>query len=167
MIRCPRGREMASGFTFSALDRENTDIYKIPLEGGAAKPIAKAATLIGNLQESEDRRWLYYAKGDEGAEIRVVSSDGGEDHAVTGMPTLGGMTDWALGTEGIFFLDRGAAPATIKLFDLRTKKIRQIATLTKPPQIWGGFCVSPDGKWLAYTQVDGTPADIMLVERFE
>jgi len=151
----------------SALDRENTDIYKIPLEGGAAKPIAKAATLIGNLQESEDRRWLYYAKGDEGAEIRVVSSDGGEDHAVTGMPTLGGMTDWALGTEGIFFLDRGAAPATIKLFDLRTKKIRQIATLTKPPQIWGGFCVSPDGKWLAYTQVDDTPADIMLVERFE
>jgi len=120
---------MASGFTFSALDRENTDIYKIPLEGGAAKPIAKAATLIGNLQESEDRRWLYYAKGDEGAEIRVVSSDGGEDHAVTGMPTLGGMTDWALGTEGIFFLDRGAAPATIKRFDLRTKKIRQIATL--------------------------------------
>jgi hypothetical protein len=47
------------------------------------------------------------------------------------------------------------------------KKIRQIATLTKPPQIWGGFCVSPDGMWLAYTQVDDTPADIMLAEHFE
>ena len=151
----------------SESDRENTDIYKIPLGGGTAKPIAEAAMLIGNLQESEDRRWLYYAKGDEGAQIRVVSSNGGEDRAVTGMLTLGGMTDWALGKEGIFFLDRAAAPATIKLFDLRTKKIRQIATLTKPLQIWGGFCVSPDGEWLAYTQVDDTPADIMLVEHFE
>jgi Tol biopolymer transport system component len=110
---------------------------------------------------------LYYAKGDEKAEIRVVSSNGGEDHALAGMPTLRGMTDWALGKEGIFFLDRGAGPATIKLFELDTKKIRQIVTLPKPPRIaWGGFCVSPDGQWLAYTQVDDTPADIMLVENF-
>jgi hypothetical protein len=109
---------------------------------------------------------LYYVTGDEKAEIRVVSSNGGEDQALAGMPTLSGMTDWALGKEGIFFLDRGTAPATIKLFDLRAKKIRQIATLTKPPHFWGGFCVSPDGKWLAYTQVDDTPADIMLVENF-
>ncbi|MDQ1406994.1 MAG: eukaryotic-like serine/threonine-protein kinase [Acidobacteriaceae bacterium] len=150
----------------SESDRENTDIYKIPLGGGTAKPIAKAVMLTGNLQESEDRRWLYYAKGDQGAEIRVVSSDGSEDRTVTGMPRLGGMTDWALSKDGIYFLDRGTTPATIKLFELGTKKIRQIATLTKPPQIWGGFCVSPDGKWFAYTQVDDTPADIMLVENF-
>ncbi|HEX4537909.1 MAG TPA: hypothetical protein VH140_13240 [Candidatus Acidoferrum sp.] len=42
----------------SESDRENTDIYKIPLAGGTAKQIAKAAMLTGNLQESEDRRWL-------------------------------------------------------------------------------------------------------------
>jgi eukaryotic-like serine/threonine-protein kinase len=41
-----------------------------------------------------------------------------------------------------------------------------LTSLAKLPQIWGGFCVSPDGKWLAYTQVDDTPADIMLVENF-
>jgi len=148
-------------------EREGVDIYKILLEGGTATPIAKATILSGNVQESEDGRWLYYAKGDEGAEIRVVSSNGGEDHALTGMPTLRGMTDWALGKDEVFFLDRGAAPATIKRFDLRPRKIRHIATLTKPPQIWGGFCISPDGKWLAYTQLDDMPADIMLVEHFE
>jgi WD40 repeat protein len=76
------------------------------------------------------------------------------------------MSDWALSKDGIYSLDRGTTLATIKLFDLRTKKIREIATLTKPPQLWGGFCVSPDGKWLAYAQVDDTPADIMLVENF-
>jgi Tol biopolymer transport system component len=151
----------------SSQERAGVDIYKIPLQGGDPKLIAKGPILIGNAHESEDGR-LYYAKGDEKVEIRIVSSNGGEDHALAGMPTLSGMTDWALGKEGIFFLDRGTAPATIKLFELGTKKIRQIATLSKAPEIaWGGFCVSPDGKWLAYTQVDDTPADIMVVEHFE
>jgi hypothetical protein len=70
----------------SSQDRENGDIYKIPLEGGAPKQIAKAAMIIGNAKESEDGL-LYYAKGDGKVEIRVVSSNGGEDHPVTGMPT--------------------------------------------------------------------------------
>jgi hypothetical protein len=42
--------------------------------------------IIGNAKESEDGL-LYYAKGDGKVEIRVVSSNGGEDHPVTGMPT--------------------------------------------------------------------------------
>ena len=71
---------------------------------------------------------------------------------MTGMPTLAGMTDWALGKDSIFFLDRGTVSATIQLVDLHTKKICHMTTITKPPQIWGGFCVSP--------------ADIMLVENF-
>jgi hypothetical protein len=120
----------------SSQEREGVDIYKIPLRGGDPKLITKAPMIIGNAKESEDGR-LYYAKGDEKAEIRVVSSNGGEDHALAGMPTLSGMTDWALGKEGIFLLDRGAGPATIKLFELGTKKIRQIAKLPKPPRMSG------------------------------
>jgi eukaryotic-like serine/threonine-protein kinase len=151
----------------SASDRENSDIYKIPLEGGTPKLIATAGVLIGNVKETEDGKWLYYAKGDAGAEIRVVPSNGGEDHAVAGMPAMTGMTDWALGKDGIFFLDRRALQTTIKFFDLRTKQIRQVATLNKPAYAWGGLSLSPDGKWLAYSQVDDTPSDIMLVEHFQ
>jgi Tol biopolymer transport system component len=150
----------------SALDRENTEIYKIPLEGGAPKLIAKAGEMICNGKETEDGRWLYFGKGDADTEIRVVPSNGG-DQAIPGMPKVRDMTDWALGKEGIFFLDRRGLPTTIKFFDLGTKRIRQIATLNKPAYIWGGLSLSPDGKWLGYSQVDDTPADIMLVEHFE
>ena len=77
------------------------------------------------------------------------------------------MTDWALGKEGIYFLDRRTMPATVKLFDVNTRRIRDITTLTKRSPDWGGLSLSPDGKWLAYAQVDDTPSDIMLVEHFE
>jgi len=92
---------------------------------------------------------------------------GGEDHAVAGMHAMTGMTDWALGKDGIFFLDRRALQTTIKFFDLRTKQIRQVATLNKPAYEWGGLSLSPDGKWLAYSQVHDAPSDIMLVEHFQ
>jgi hypothetical protein len=49
----------------------------------------------------------------------------------------------------------------------RPKKIRQIVTLNKPPATWGGLCLSPDGKWLAYSQVDDIPGDIWLVDHFK
>ena len=108
-----------------ASDRENSDIYKIPLEGGTPKLIARAGMPTGNVKETEDGKSLYYAKGDADAEIRVVPSNGGEDHAVAGMPAMKGMTDWALGKDGIFFLDRRALQTTIKFFDLSTKQIRK------------------------------------------
>ena len=56
--------------------------------------------------------------------------------------------------------------APIKFLKLGRKQIRQIATLSKPEYDWGGLSLSPDGKWLAYSQVDDTPADILLVENF-
>jgi hypothetical protein len=39
--------------------------------------------------------------------------------------------------------------------------------LNKPPTIWGGLSLSPDGQWIVYSQVDDTPGDIMLVEHFK
>jgi hypothetical protein len=41
--------------------------------------------------------------------------------------------------------------------DLRTSRIRRIYTFDKPPDAWGGgLSVSPDGKWLLYSQIDLT-----------
>jgi hypothetical protein len=83
------------------------------------------------------------------------------------MPKVRSFTDWALGEDGIFFLDRRALPVTIKFFDFRTKQIRQIVALSKPASDWGGLSISSDGKWLAYSQLDDTPSDIMLVDHFQ
>ena len=142
------------------------EIYKVQLKGADATLILKSSDFLANVKESRDRKWLYFAKGDANAEIRVVSSSGGEDRPVQGMPQVQNTTDWALADDGIYFIDRRAQPIAISFFELATKKIRQIVTLNKPPFIWGGLSLSPDGKWLAYTQLDDTPSDIMLVDHF-
>jgi Tol biopolymer transport system component/predicted Ser/Thr protein kinase len=149
-----------------SLGLERGQIYKISTDGRDAKLIVTGEGIICNAKESEDGKLLYFAKGDADTEIRVVSSSGGENHALNGMPKVTNMTDWALGKEGIYFLDRQALPTTIKFFDFETRQTRQIGTLSKPAFDWGGLSLSPDGKWLAYSQVDDTPSDIMLVEHF-
>jgi eukaryotic-like serine/threonine-protein kinase len=151
----------------SAADREKGEIYKVSTDGGESKLIATSSVLIGNLKESQDGKSLYFSSAEPDSEIRVMASSGGPDHPLEGMPKIRNFTDWALSQDGIFFLDRGALPVTIKFFDFRTKQVRQIAALNKPASDWGGLSISPDGKWLVYSQVDDTPSDIMLVDHFQ
>jgi Tol biopolymer transport system component len=61
------------------------DILKIPVEGGAPKFLIRG-TFVGNVTESVDGKWLYFAKGDADSEIRAVPAAGGEDRELTGMP---------------------------------------------------------------------------------
>jgi hypothetical protein len=83
--------------------------------------------------------WLYFSSDEPDTEIRVMANSGGPDHALEGMPKVRNFTGWALGEDGIFFLDRRALPVTIKFFDLRAKQIRQIVALSKPTSEWGGY----------------------------
>jgi Tol biopolymer transport system component len=138
----------------------------MPTQGGEATLVAKGQW-IANAKESVDGKWLYFAEGGADSEIRIVSSSGGEHRPLAGMPNVRDATAWALASDGIYFLDRRAQPVAINFFEFSTKKIRQIATLNKPPIEWGGLSLSPDGKWLAYSQVDDTPSDIMLVDHFK
>jgi eukaryotic-like serine/threonine-protein kinase len=151
----------------SAGDREKREIYKVSIDGGELRLIATSPAIIGNLKESKDGKWLYFSSEDPDTEIRVMASSGGHDHALEGMPKVRNFTDWALGEDGIFFLDRTALPVTIRFFDFRSKQIRQIVALNKPAHDWGGLSISLDGKWLAYSQIDDTLSDIMLVEHFQ
>ena len=68
--------------------------------------------------------------------------------------------------RGIYFITpaRTGAPAAIRLFDFASAQVRRLMTLTKPPR--PGLDVSPDGKWLLYSQLDHAGSDLMLVENF-
>lgn len=45
-----------------------------------------------------------------------------------------------------------------------TRKVRPIAKLEKSPHV--GLAISPDNRWLLYTQMDQRGSDIMLIENF-
>lgn len=75
---------------------------------------------------------------------------------------------WSVLPQGIYFV-QSLVPhsAAVKFYDFDRRSIRLITNLsTEPPFDDSGFSVSPDGRWILYTQVDHSGSDIMLVEQF-
>jgi hypothetical protein len=56
------------------------------------------------------------------------------------------------------------SPKRLRYFDFATKKIREVFEIDK--DFGDGLSVSPDGRWLLYSQIDEENSDIMLVDRF-
>ena len=76
--------------------------------------------------------------------------------------------NWAVVTDGIYFIDSGAKEgAAIEFFSLITRRTSKVAKLGKVYIFPNGFAVSPDRRSLLYTEVDSPgSSDIMLVENF-
>jgi Tol biopolymer transport system component len=143
-------------------------IWKMPADGGEARQVTKAGGFLG--YESTDGKFLYYTKGRNVAGIWRVPVEGGEETLVLDVHKAGYWSAWTVVEQGIFFLtaenlDRPA----IEFFSFTTGRVTEIAALTKPFRYWTnpvGLSVSPDGRWVLYTQGDREEMDITLVENF-
>jgi hypothetical protein len=92
------------------------------------------------------------------------------------MPTEGGEESQVLESvyarafevvkEGIYFIPRPNSEGryAIQFFDFGTGKAKPIAMIEKPA--FSNLSVSPDGRWILYTQLDQLDSDLMLVENF-
>ena len=56
------------------------------------------------------------------------------------------------------------APRSLRYFDFATRQIRPIFEVDK--DFSSGLSVSPDGRWILYSQVGDESGDIMLVDHF-
>jgi len=90
---------------------------------------------------------------------------GGEETQVLEEVRGGSWPNWALTTNGIYFLRFDKSPhATIQFLDFATRKTIPIWTLEKEPG-WG-LALSRDGKSIVYVQDEFAESNIMLVENF-
>jgi hypothetical protein len=64
-------------------------------------------------------------------------------------------------------MEAGRRQWAIKFFSFASGKVKGLAVLNAPP-VDGppGLAVSPDGRWILYTQNDRRVSDIVLVENF-
>jgi hypothetical protein len=108
--------------------------------------------------ESLDGRYLYHAAG---AKVWKVPVGGG---AETEVAECGNTFNLAITQNGFYFETAERGSAEIHFFHFETGKSKLAVT---PGKRGGrGLAISPDGRWLLYSQVERSGSDLMLVENF-
>ena len=79
------------------------------------------------------------------------------------MPNLSVEHQWTVVTSGIYFVPQ-TAPRTICFYDFATGHTREIFKTDR--ELSDGISVSPDGRYMLYSQLDENNSNIMLVNNF-
>ncbi|MEJ2147307.1 MAG: protein kinase [Acidobacteriota bacterium] len=147
---------------FTSLRTGRTEIYRMPAEGGATEQLSKKGGWYA--LESRDGRYLYYKRATKPGPLFRLTTDGeGEEEQV--LPEVF-WRDWAVGTRGIYFVERDGQDYSIHLFDLETGENTELYRRQKalPHQ---ELAVSPDEKWLLFSESPVPRAELMLAENFQ
>ena len=67
---------------------------------------------------------------------------------------------WVLTSKGIYFVP-AEAPRSVRFFDFVTKRAR--AVFESIHSLRTGLSISPDGRWILYSQEDDPSGDLMIV----
>lgn len=148
---------------FASNDPGSRGVYRCPASGGNAVLLSKDVDGM-RPQESFDGKTVYFASHEENSTLKktALSSQPGTESEVDGLPRLRASSLWTLSPGGIYFVP-AEAPRSVRYFDLASKQTRQIFEADK--NFDSGLSVSPDGRWILYTQEDAN-SDIMLVDHF-
>jgi Tol biopolymer transport system component len=149
---------------FSSMEPGRTAVYRCPASGGDAVLLYKGTVVI-NPRESFDGRTVYFASNHDKSVLKQVALTARPDTAskVDEMPLVRSAELWTLSRAGIYFVPDDA-PRSLRYFDFSTRQVRPIFELDK--DFDSGLSISPDGRWVLYSQVNDVNGDIMLVDHF-
>ncbi len=152
---------------FTSTRTGSLQIFKVPVAGGTASQVTKGGGFRCHF--SEDGRYIYYLKSRAGGEIwRLELATNLEEPVVPDMKS----SDWQVLRDGIYMLDSGtnsqfgtaARLADAKFYRFATRKTEDLGFRTPRPAAPIGIDVSPDRKWVYYSQVDSSTSELYLVE---
>jgi len=144
--------------------RPGRQVWKKPVAGGEPNQVTKSpGKFIG---ESPDGKFVYFSKGSSPPSLWRVSASGGEETEI--LHEFDHPANLCITDRGIYFVparnEAGGGSSVIQLLRPDTGKIEVVARTDKDP--YYGLTVSPDGRWLLYSEVDQVICDLMLVENF-
>jgi len=97
-------------------------------------------------------------------EIWKIPVDGGPESLVLKDPNVQGFANWALASTGIYFIaEKAEQKEVLTFYDFFGKRFKEILRFEKDASF---PAISPDGKFLIYTQLDQSDSTIMLVNHF-
>jgi len=111
---------------------------------------------------------VYYSKGVDVGGLWRVAVSGGEETAVLDFPGARLWGYWALVNSGIYFVNSEfSSRPTLQFWSFDAGRVSQVLVLEGRPALdEPGIAISPNGKWLLYTQEDNRGSDIVLVENY-
>jgi hypothetical protein len=142
----------------------------MPAAGGAAVQVTRHGGV--NACESDDGRTLYFAKDIEAAGLWKMPVAGGEEVQVLDVPEARRWGAVAYASRGVYYIAREtgvrrAFPWTIFFYDFASQETTRVVQLDKPLGYFArSLALSPDGRWLLFSQVDMSGSDLMLLENF-
>ena len=115
-------------------------------------------------RESADGSRVFYTKRKDSAlEIWSTGVNGGAETRVLG--PIRSRAGWVPDRHGIYFIEPARGIAYYRFATGDTTPLVALRNVSSSP-FNPGLALSPDGRWLLYTQMDRAGADVMLVENF-
>jgi hypothetical protein len=148
---------------FGSLRSGEYAIWKIPAGGGPATQL----TAHGGTKpvEAVDRRTIYFHSWPAPDAILSMPAGGGQPVKVVG-PTHPFPLGFAVTVEGIYYPapPHSGSVRYIRFFDFLTGGATPVTVVNRPFRL--GMTVSPDGKYIAFDQLDDSGSDLMLIDQF-
>jgi Tol biopolymer transport system component len=145
---------------FTLLRTGRYEVWKVSAGGGEAIQVTRNG---GDAAfESPDGKFVYYINGYfTGGLWKMPVSGGGESQV---LPSVF-LHAFFLVNDGIYFIPEPGADGkfSIQFLNIATAKVKTVCPISNPME---GLSVSPDGRYILYTQADEGGSDLMLVENF-
>jgi hypothetical protein len=140
------------------------DLRRVPLDGGAPSPITRDRGY--DAVEVPGRDFVIFTK-QQMPGFWSVKADGSGESAIPELAGVDAQRCWTVSSRGIYFVAGARLPYRVLLFDFDTRQIRPVATITGNLSLGTpSLDISPDGRYLVYSQVDGVNGDLILVDRW-
>ena len=154
---------------FSSGRAGDLQIFKIPSRGGEAIQVTKGGGFTS--QFSPDGKFLYYLQSrSQGGLWRLDPATGKEQPVLPDYKNR----NWKVLTDGIYLVDTGlpsitfggavTVPGEAMFYRFATRRVEKLGFVTPKPIGLLGIEISPDRKWLYYSQLDAQTSDLQLVE---
>jgi Tol biopolymer transport system component/DNA-binding winged helix-turn-helix (wHTH) protein len=146
---------------FRTFESGRQQIYRSPVEGGEPTRVV-TSDIVDEPVESLDGKSLFFMPTTGEISIKMLALDhpGAAPKRIPEMPEVYSSQQWTVVPTGIYFTSQ-SAPRTVCFYDFTTRKTHEV--FKADHDFSDGMSVSPDGRYLLYTQMDESNADIMLV----